>query len=84
MDKRQVYDWDTRIHLLMRGPGIAKGATWALPATQVDMAPTFLGLAGLAAPADMDGKSILPHLLDAGAAAASPPPQLSRPDPADR
>jgi N-acetylglucosamine-6-sulfatase len=39
MDKRQVYDWDTRIHLLMRGPGISKGSTFELPATQVDVAP---------------------------------------------
>jgi N-acetylglucosamine-6-sulfatase len=26
MDKRQPYDWDTRIHLLARGPGITAGA----------------------------------------------------------
>ena len=46
MDKRNVYDWNTRIHLLARGPGIKHGSTWNQPATQVDMAPTFLGLAG--------------------------------------
>jgi hypothetical protein len=46
MDKRNVYDWDTKIHLLARGPGITHGSTWIEPATQVDMAPTFLGLAG--------------------------------------
>ena len=62
MDKRQVYDWDTRIHLLARGPGIAKGASFELPATQVDVAPTFLGLAGVQPPPDMDGKSLLPHV----------------------
>ena len=62
MDKRQVYDWDTRIHLLARGPGIAKGASFELPATQVDVAPTFLGLAGVQQPPDMDGKSLLPHV----------------------
>ena len=39
------YDWDTHIHLLARGPGIKPGSTWVQPATQVDMAPTFLGLA---------------------------------------
>lgn len=66
MDKRQVYDWDTRIHLLARGPGIAKGAKFELPATQVDIAPTFLGLAGVPKPADMDGKSLLPHLVPGG------------------
>ena len=35
MDKRHVYEWDTHIHLLARGPGIPKGTTWSEPATQV-------------------------------------------------
>lgn len=47
MDKRHAYDWDTKIHLVARGPGIKPGMTWQQPATQVDMAPTFLGLAGV-------------------------------------
>eukprot|EP01047_Picozoa_sp_COSAG01_P041383 COSAG01_NODE_3548_length_5952_cov_7.082564_4_plen_82_part_00 len=42
MDKRQPYDYDTRIHLLAVGPGIKPGSTWAQPATQVDMAPTYV------------------------------------------
>ena len=64
MDKRHVYTWDTKIHLLARGPGIAPGSSFAHPGTQVDLAPTFLGLAGLAKPAVMDGKSIVPLLID--------------------
>jgi len=63
MDKRQPYDYDTRIHLLARGPGIKAGSTWAQPATQVDMAPTFLGLAGIAKKKNMDGKSLVPLLM---------------------
>ena len=62
MDKRHVYDWDTRIHLLARGPGIDAGSTFAQPATQVDLAPTFLDIAGLKKPANMDGHSLLPLL----------------------
>jgi hypothetical protein len=64
MDKRNVYDWNTRIHLLARGPGIPHGVEWKEPATQVDIAPTFLGFAGVAKPEQMDGKSLVPLLTD--------------------
>ena len=74
MDKRHVYEWDTKIHLLARGPGIKAGSTWSQPATQVDLAPTFLGLAGIAKPPHFDGKSLAPLLLaeSSGAVAAAP------------
>lgn len=48
---------------LHTGPGIKPGMTWSQPATQVDMAPTFLGLAGLSAPPYYDGKSLVPLLV---------------------
>jgi len=64
MDKRHVYEWDTRIHLLARGPGIAPGSVLTAPGTQVDVAPTLLGLAGATIPGGVDGKSVLPFLLD--------------------
>jgi N-acetylglucosamine-6-sulfatase len=63
-DKRHVYEWDTKIHLLGRGPGIKPGSTFANPGTQVDLAPTLLGLAGADVPEHMDGKSIVPFILD--------------------
>ena len=72
MDKRQVYDTNTRIHLLATGPGIAAKSIFDLPATQVDMAPTFLSLAGLQKPPEMDGKSFLPLLVDESNLAALP------------
>jgi len=62
MDKRHVYEWDTKIHLLVRGPGIRAGSTFEEPGTQVDIAPTLLGLAGLASTSH-DGRSIVPFLL---------------------
>jgi len=63
MDKRHVYEWNTKIHLLARGPGIPAGSTWSQPATQVDMAPTFLALAGVPIDAErFDGKSLVPLL----------------------
>ncbi|CAE8613901.1 unnamed protein product [Polarella glacialis] len=63
MDKRHTYEWDTKIHLVARGPGIEAGSSFAAPSTQVDIAPTILGLAGLEAPETMDGKSVVPFLL---------------------
>lgn len=62
MDKRHVYDFDTRVHLLVRGPNILPGSTWSQPATFVDLAPTFLEIAGVDIPPTFDGKSILPLL----------------------
>merc|ERR550537_771217 len=62
MDKRHVYEWDTKIHLLARGPGIKPGSSFSNPGTQIDIAPTFLGLAGLTPPEHMDGHSIVPFL----------------------
>lgn len=66
MDKRHVYEWDTKIHLLARGPGIAAGSSFSAPGTQVDIAPTLLGLAGVRSPTrfGMDGRSIVPFLID--------------------
>jgi len=66
LDKRQHYDYDTRIHLLMRGPGIKKGSTFKYPGTQVDIATTWMGIAGLDRPEIMDGRSIMPLLVNAG------------------
>lgn len=63
MDKRNVYEWDTKIHLLVKGPGIAAGSSYSEAGTQVDVAPTVLGLAGVDAPANMDGKSLVPFLI---------------------
>merc|ERR1712137_1062977 len=66
IDKRQHYDYDTRIHLLLRGPGIAKSSTFRHPGTQVDVTTTWMTIAGLDRPESMDGRSILPLLVDAG------------------
>merc|ERR1719460_2012525 len=66
MDKRHVYEWDTKIHLLAKGPGIKPGSSFSAPGTQVDIAPTLLGLAGIKPPAYMDGHSIVPFLVASG------------------
>merc|ERR1712048_818132 len=46
------------------GPGIKPGTVVSKPGTQVDIAPTLLGLAGVDVPEDMDGRSIVPFLVD--------------------
>jgi len=64
MDKRNVYDFDIRIHLTAMGPGIRAGTIVDAPATNVDLAPTLLGLAGIQLAADdVDGKSLVPFLV---------------------
>ena len=45
--KHNVYDHAVRIPMVMRGPGIKAGTTFELPASNVDVAPTLLGLAGI-------------------------------------
>jgi N-acetylglucosamine-6-sulfatase len=68
IDKRHMYDHDIRIHMLFKGPGIAPGSTFDFLGTQVDLAVTWLGMAGLDRPASMDGRSVVPLLVDASKA----------------
>eukprot|EP01061_Rhynchopus_euleeides_P033632 TRINITY_DN564_c1_g2_i1.p2 TRINITY_DN564_c1_g2~~TRINITY_DN564_c1_g2_i1.p2 ORF type:complete len:528 (+),score=226.56 TRINITY_DN564_c1_g2_i1:69-1586(+) len=63
MDKRNVYEFDIKIHLAVRGPGIAKGSRFSQPATNVDLASTILDLAGVEQPPLLDGRSLAPFLL---------------------
>lgn len=61
-DKRFMYEPGLRIPLLVRGPGIKAGSLPAQFVANIDMAPTFLGLAGLPIPAFMQGRSLVPLL----------------------
>jgi extracellular sulfatase Sulf len=52
---------DTKVPFIVRGPGIEWGSSAAEPVVNIDLAPTFLDLAGVSPlPAHMDGRSILP------------------------
>ncbi|XP_049529166.1 N-acetylglucosamine-6-sulfatase isoform X5 [Dermacentor silvarum] len=62
-DKRHPYETDIHVPLLVRGPGIVAGRTEQGVALNVDLAPTFLDLAGLPSRGDMDGVSLKPLLL---------------------
>jgi arylsulfatase A-like enzyme len=61
-DKRFMYEPGLRVPLLARGPGIGAGLLPAAFAVNVDLAPTFLDLAGLPIPASMQGRSLVPLL----------------------
>jgi arylsulfatase A-like enzyme len=61
-DKRFMYEPGLRAPLLVRGPGIEAGLTPESFVANIDLAPTFLDLAGLPIPESMQGVSMLPLL----------------------
>lgn len=66
-DKRSVYDESLRIPLVVRYPRlIAKGTTRDELVLNIDVAPTFLDLAGVAASREMQGRSWKPLLAGRG------------------
>eukprot|EP01063_Lacrimia_lanifica_P011237 TRINITY_DN18059_c0_g1_i1.p1 TRINITY_DN18059_c0_g1~~TRINITY_DN18059_c0_g1_i1.p1 ORF type:complete len:570 (+),score=192.11 TRINITY_DN18059_c0_g1_i1:74-1783(+) len=69
-NKFVMYEHALRVPMLFRGPGVAAGAVMAEMGTQVDLAPTILGLAGLPTPDAMDGRSFVANVVSDTAAAA--------------
>jgi arylsulfatase A-like enzyme len=62
-DKRFMYEESLRMPLLMSLPGVtAPGTVNTQMVLNVDFAPTFLELAGLPVPKDMQGRSFAPML----------------------
>ncbi len=61
-DKRFMYEPGLRVPLIARGPGIKPAATPAQFVANIDLAPTFLDLAGLPVPDTMQGRSLAPLL----------------------
>ena len=62
-DKRFMYEESLRMPFLVRWPGVIKPGTHSdAMALNVDFAPTFLEAAGLAVPAGMQGRSLVPVL----------------------
>lgn len=54
------FDVDTKVPFLVRGPNIKSGSLFQQPVLNIDLAPTFLDIGGIAIPEHMDGKSIAP------------------------
>jgi arylsulfatase A-like enzyme len=61
-DKRFMYEPGLRTPLLARGPGIKAGIAPEQFVANIDIAPTFLDLAGLPVPEWMQGRSLAPLL----------------------
>ncbi|MEW5915451.1 MAG: sulfatase, partial [Gemmatimonadota bacterium] len=60
--KLNMYEEDTRVPAMVRGPGIPARTQRAHFALNIDWGPTFAELAGAAAPPIVDGSSLVPLL----------------------
>ena len=62
-DKRFMYEASVKMPFIVRWPGVIKpGTVQDLMAINPDFAPTFMDMAGLPVPADMQGFSLIPLL----------------------
>lgn len=62
-DKRWIFEESLRTPLLVRWPGVTKpGSTNANIVSNIDFAATFLEAAGVEAPTDLHGRSLVPVL----------------------
>jgi len=61
-DKRWMYEESFRTPLIINWPGVTKKTVTNSMVQNLDFAETILDMAGLAIPADMQGKSIVPVL----------------------
>lgn len=64
-DKRQPYETDIKVPLLMRGPDVPQNRLLDLPVSLLDLAPTILEWVGVPVPNYMDGRSLRDDLLRA-------------------
>ena len=71
--KLAPYEVANRVPLMIRGPGITAGTRIDTAASQVDFAPTVMAMAGLAAPASVDGLSVLNAARNPGTTFNHPP-----------
>ena len=67
--KSLPFDQSARVPLMVMGPNVDAGRVDPRQVSNVDVAPTILGMAGLPIPAEMQGKSLLRLLSDEGTGA---------------
>jgi N-acetylglucosamine-6-sulfatase len=71
--KETAFDTDIRVPLIIAGPGVPHGKVISKVVQNVDLAPTFVQLAGRRPVAPVDGHSLLPRLHPAGGGAVVSP-----------
>jgi iduronate 2-sulfatase len=63
--KQSLFEESARVPLLIVAPGVSRrGAVVKTPVSQVDLYPTLAALAGVSAPANLQGQSLVPMLED--------------------
>lgn len=63
--KQSLFEESSRVPLLIVAPGVAKpGSTAATPVSHLDLYPTLTELAGVKAPSNLQGQSLVPILRD--------------------
>ncbi len=65
LSKWPAYEEAIRVPMSVRGPGVPAGQTIKQTALNTDLAPVIEALAGIYAPAFVDGRSLSPLLSDA-------------------
>ncbi|CAG5921383.1 unnamed protein product [Menidia menidia] len=58
--KMSMYEGSSHVPLLIMGPGIMSGLQLSQPVSLVDLYPTVLEIAGISAPGNLSGHSLLP------------------------
>lgn len=60
--KRGLWERETRVPLIISGPGIEGGRKCSQPVGLIDLYPTLADLCGLSKPAHLEGRSLIPQL----------------------
>jgi arylsulfatase A-like enzyme len=60
--KTNAFEESIKVPLIVRGPGVPAKGRAGEPVLNIDLAPTFLELAGAPVPDNLDGRSLVPFL----------------------
>lgn len=62
--KRTLWERSTKVPLIIAGPGIDPGRQCKQPAGLIDIYPTLVQMCGLKDPGQLEGKTLVPQLVD--------------------